>query len=249
MPLTTPMIVLGYNINPENPTIRINTGAAQTRSLDLPAGYHFPTSDDLVDALLTALNENTDGVNWFVSVDVDGFLTITCDVSSSIIWGDALTTIDPTLYGFTSATTTGTTHTAPNAMRGIWLPGRPLKNDPGRSPLIVGALKTALGGKVRGYQMGPEFGSRFVSWERLAESAIKEVYADADRPYGALDWLWGPGGMATGTPFRFYPDVTATGPSDYALYTVTSKKEPWVEEEISNAVRYRVELNLREWGF
>jgi len=239
-----PMIILSRYVAAANPTLRINTGSLQTVALTLSVGFHYPTEDDEIDALLDALNTNSNGVTWTHTLSDDGMLVLLASSSSSILWGDALSTIEPTFYGFTSSTTTGTTHTAPNACRGWWQPGRPFRDDPGREPITVSAMARTLNGGVRGYNLSPSLGERMVSWHRISEAQIKTQYAAAARPYNSLDWLWGEGGMSGGKPFRLYGDLTDL--AEFDEYTSTSAARPWKNEKISDLPRYEVQLSMGE---
>lgn len=258
MAVPEPMILPAIRFSTANPGIRVNTGAAQTLTLAVSVGANYFFSgdggaDDLCAILQTALNTNSNGVTFTVTISARNFITITASASSSILWADALTTVDETLFGFPANVGPGTSFTAPDQTKGVWIPStsdavtavRGFLTDSKVEPVTVGHLAEAIDGSCRGYDLSSSRGERSVSFHLIERAKILTALAASDEPYGALEYSWTQY-MARGREVRVYDDRTSRTANSYRRCRMKNRGRPWREMDVSRLKRYEVAFSMRE---
>lgn len=248
-----PCLLYAIRFASSNPTIRVNTGSAQTLTLGVTAGVDYfmsgdDAADDLVKKLEDCLNTNSDGKVFTVTINERNVLTIAVSGASSVLWADALTTVDETLFGFPSNVGPGTSFTAPDQTKGVWIPGtsaRPVgfRTDTRTEPVTVGAMMETVDGQSRVYDLTSTRGERVVTFHLIDRAKILTEYVAADEPFGALEHSW-TNGFCRGRTVRVYDDKSDR--TTYETFRVAGRGRPWREMGVSFIQRYEVELRLRE---
>ena len=82
---------------------------------------------DLIRILEESLNSNAQGNVFTVSLSTENIVTITSldALDFTILWKDALTTVDPGIWGFDPDVIDQDPHVAPWQSKGVWIPGEP----------------------------------------------------------------------------------------------------------------------------
>lgn len=185
--------------------------------------WYWVQGDRLVDAstrggvgdwlatLEVAINAHTSSAVVSVTRGADGRLTISCATSMRVLWGDALTTVDSRVFGFTQADpSAATSHLAPALPRGLWAPpgvwptwtSRPIaRRRVGVAESLSGRVRVATWAEARAL-LQLEFG-------RIQRAWALDEYAAATAPYATLEQVWS--ALSRGRPIRYLEDVTAPG--------------------------------------
>ena len=236
MPPPEKGLLLATRVSTANPAIQIqpdSQGGGSPEAVTIPLALgtdYWPTGDgqatsgreDLLALVDQGLDTNTDpgSETYTTTIDADGFVTITADTGNPfrLLWADAGTTIDPTLLGFTAVDSGhAASHTAPDAVQGLWLPAAPMLSDTYDVPQVVGRVVHTSGGGSRGSQHTEAVYHRGIRWDLLPREVVRLAEAAADRPFGTLEWFW-LNGAAAGHRFRVYDDWTSRTFSSYSVY-------------------------------
>lgn len=256
-----PILLTPVRFTAADPVLRIDSGTAQDIAVPLStdrdywfAGDGEGRTDraDLVRALQDALNLNTDGVRFTVTISSRNIITVAADASFQLLWDHANTTLAKEVFGFTGSTSSATSTTAPDAAQGCWVPStsdsriRPPRRDRRPQPVLVGSSQRTISGRRRAYDLSGEStlsDDRPLGWHIIKREKVLTEYAPADAPYGALDWWWKTGGAST-RPIRYYEDKTDR--TAFWLGRSKSARRPWAEDEGQKYLRYFVDLELAE---
>jgi len=253
--IADPILLVALRFTSANPVIRVDTGTAQDVTLTVAADTDYwmsgNGSGDLAQALEDALNTNTDGTVFTVTLSSRNVVTVTGDSAFQILWSHANTTVDPALFGFVGDTASATSAVAPDAAQGCWVPSvdddhpRPPMRDTRRQPVVRGVMTSTISGKSRSYNLSGsgDLGERRIRWHEIKREKVLTEYADTADPYGALEWWWETGEACSRT-LRYYEDKTNR--SSYFVCRAAELTRPWAEDESRIQLRYAVDLRLRE---
>lgn len=184
---------------------------------------------DLCDILETAIESHSNGPTVTVSVNTNGTLNISSNQTMRIQWSHVNNTLDPLIFGFTSAADSALsqTITSPNTVQGLWFPGYPPASDSRDRTPIVGGTAVALSGATRTSRLvsAPE-PQRELVFTLLSQAKVLREYEAATDPYGSFEEAWLTA-WASGRPVRVYDDLTTLATSSsYSLYRITDLSDP-----------------------
>ena len=247
-----------------NPVIRIHPdsggiGSAQdvTLTVAVNTSYYLSgdgSATDLVTILETALDSNTDGETYTVSLTgATQTITITADSASvfQILWSHANTTVAAEIFGWDSATdlTGANAYTAPSATQGAWLPLQPMRRDTGDESEVVGEAVVTGSGSAHGSSSGDTVYHRDITYDLLDPSVVKIADAVATGLYNTLERAWVTEAFGRGAPVRVYDDATSRTTSSFTAYTARRFTRPWRDQFDDLRVRlYEVRLELVRSG-
>lgn len=186
--MSYPVLLGGVVITASNKSIRFKEGLV-TETVNLVEGTYCLTgdggTDDLLEAVLTALATNTNAVNpntysatgSYVSVDpatASASITIAKATGSStfqILWADAATTFDPALLGFAETNTADNTSAKTSTLSptALWVSPDPHRELEPQTSKVV-SVKRSLSGRVRGLERS----SSMRSW-RLGLGFVRDT--------------------------------------------------------------------------
>lgn len=209
------------------------------------------TSDgegDLLEMLKECLDSHS-AVSTFTVAVVNGFVTVTSSAANfNILWGDGLTTLDATIFGFTQASFpfAVASATAPHYPKGRWLPGRFLSKDTRNRTPVVGSVSRSITGLVRTARLADPAATRDLMFELLPKSKALDEFAAAEGPYNTFETAWRDG-ISHGRRIRLYENEAsvASGPSAYAYYRTASLEDP-LRQRTSNLNYWDASLKLVE---
>lgn len=269
MAVPEPILLAPIRFPSDNPTIRFHpdsagAGTLQTVTLPVRAGidYYLSGTDDprenqldLCRILENCLNSNSNNATerYTVTLSAANIITITAVTANTftIWWDDALTTVDPTIFGFDVAVVGGPI-VATRATKGAWIPtpadgsysvGK--RFDSLLEPVGVGVTTITEDGNSRGYDLsGEDLGERTIGFHLVPRSKILTALADVTAPFGALEHSWKQLGLLSGRQFIFFDDRTVRTQDNGALLKLKNpRKRPWAEMGVSYLKRYEVELD------
>ena len=199
---------------------------------------------DLCAILEACLNTHAATSGFSVSVSASGFLTISVSggLTFSIEWGDAATTLDPVIFGFTAATynSTGSSLEAPNQTKGIWYSDKTRSTDSRDRQPVLGAVAETISGLARVSRLSLPKKTRELGWQFIPQAKSLDEYAAATEPSGSFESAW-LNGISKGYEFRVYDDASTRTSSSYGLYRVRSMDEPLTRS--SAPVRFDIALS------
>lgn len=136
----------------------------------------------------------------------------------------AFSTLDPRIYGHpypeeNYPDPAASSSTSINEPMGVFSPGRPVREDSRALPGHIWASSTSLSGKRRTARFAARPDRRKLMFDLLTKEKALQEYAAATEPFGALD-TWIDSALSLGMPFRYYPDESSLGTSDYQLLTL-----------------------------
>ena len=164
----------------------------------------------------------------------------------NILWGNAATTLDATIFGWPQTDTAGTgaTLTAPNLGRGLWRPGKPISEpDSRRRRVHLGGIAESLSGQYRVSNFGESVRQRELAFRLLQRSVALDEYATATEPYGTWEQAWE--SMRLGRPARLYADEATRTSTSYSLVRTRSLTDPLARDP-STPLRWGVDLQVAD---
>lgn len=182
-------------------------------SLDAEADYWMLDDGDTTDSLpkllelcLESHSEITTVTGALLISDVPTKLTITSDLSISILWTHGSTTLDKSIFGFTTDET-GTLITSNIAPQGLWRPrlGAYIDSRP-RQPYLGGVTR-ALSGATRVVQSAVAKKTRDYSYRYLNKTYALDEFALAAEPTNTFEQLQA-NGVMLGRKLRFCANET-----------------------------------------
>lgn len=162
-------------------------------------------------------------------------------------WSDSQTTLNPTIFGWTSADASvlSSPITAPNLPRGLWYAGKPVSEPDSRDRTVtLGGITEALSGAYRVSDFGTSVDQRTLGFRMLQRSVALDEYASSTEPYGTFQQLWG--SARKGRPFRLYPDDATLTSSAYRLYRMQSLTDP-LQRDPSTILRWSADLAVARY--
>lgn len=258
MPLAIPCLLLPIRFLAANPTIRVTLSTTSTLTLSVnPAEDYWISGDnnsslshgDLAGFLQRCLrtHPNANAYGFVVSLTADNFLVITNTTASdfTILWGDALTTVDPTIFGFTAISYTSSMAEldSPNQTKGYFSSGLPFKHDSLDEPTLVGSVVFSHSGSSRGNLISTIY-ERELQFHMLNRSVVKQAFSPASQPYGSWEYSWASGGMGQGCDIRVYSDRSLRNPVSFARYKINAMTRPWQRDDTVSILKYQGQLNL-----
>jgi hypothetical protein len=247
MPLANACILTPIRFDATSKTIRVTVDATtETLTMgSLVVGRNYWVSGDaqadadgsvggvgdLVTLLQTALTTHSVG-NFTVTVSSTGTVTITLTAGTTfqILWADALTTLDETIFGFTNTalpSPAAASSVAANKSQGIWSPNRPIARDSRDRQRVVGSVATAISGLQRAYRLALPRKDRDMSWILLPKEKALQEYEVATEPFGSFEEAW-VSAISQGYAFRVYDDEASRTSTSYSLYYARDIEEPLV---------------------
>lgn len=191
------------------------------RLTDLDAG--IGGVGDWLATLETAINGHTSSAVVSVIRGTDGRLTLSCATSMRVLWGNALTTLDSRIFGFTQADpSAATSHLAPALPRGLWAPPGvwPISTSRPIARRRVGVAES-LSGRVRVATWAESRGGLKLQFGRIQRAWALDEYAASTAPYATLEQVWS--ALSRGRPIRYLEDVTA--PNTYRTWRARTAME------------------------
>jgi hypothetical protein len=164
----------------------------------------------------------------------------------NILWGNAATTLDATIFGWAQTDTAGTgaTLTAPNLGRGLWRAGKPISEpDTRRRRVHLGGISESLSGLHRVSNFGTSVRQRELAFRLLQRSVALDEYATTTEPYGTWEQAWE--SMRLGRPARIYADETSRTSTSYSLVRTRSVSDPLARDP-STPLRWGVDLQVAD---
>jgi hypothetical protein len=225
-----------------------------------PGRYYWLTGDNQADAstnggvgdllrnLQTCIASHSDVGTITVSL-TSGFRVqvVTSSIATiNILWGDAATTLDATIFGWAQTDTAGTgaTLTAPNLGRGLWRAGKPISEpDTRRRRVHLGGISESLSGLHRVSNFGVSVRQRELAFRLLQRSVALDEYATTTEPYGTWEQAWE--SMRLGRPARIYADETSRTSTSYSLVRTRSVSDPLARDP-STPLRWGVDLQVAD---
>lgn len=237
----------------------------QTVTLAVRAGvdYYLSGTDDprenqldLCRILENCLNSNTNNATerYTVSLSSRNVITITIVGGAGafiIYWDDPLTTVDPTIFGWTrTATASSSTQLAPYQTKGAWIPGTSSRGVGKRydslvEPITVGATTVTENGYSRGYDLSPSLGERQIGFHLVDRAMVLNALAPAAEPFGALEYNWKSLLMCGGRQVIMFEDRTSRTQANGALLKHKGgRARPWKEMGTQYLKRYTVDFDF-----
>lgn len=206
---------------------------------------------DLVVLLKACLDTHSEADPVFsVSLNASHLVSIThLAAAFSILWSNGLTTLDPTIFGFTdSDTASGTSTTAPNLGQGIWKPARFISKDSCDRQTVVGAVSRSISGLVRTARLALPAKERELMFELVDKANALDRFASGTGPYNTFETAWRDG-LSHGRRLRLYENEDDIGDlfvsPEYGVYKVRDLEDP-LEQRSSNLNYWNVSLRLVE---
>lgn len=269
MAVAEPIFLVPIRFASDNPTIRFHPnnaggGTLQTVTLAVRAGvdYYLSGTDDprenqldLCRILENCLNSNTNNATerYTVSLSSRNVITITIVGGAGafiIYWDDPLTTVDPTIFGWTrAATASSSTQLAPYQTKGAWIPGTSSRGVGKRydslvEPITVGATTVTENGYSRGYDLSPSLGERQIGFHLVDRAMVLNALAPAAEPYAALEYNWKSLLMCGGRQVIMFEDRTSRTQANGALLKHKGRARPWKEMGTQYLKRYTVDFDF-----
>jgi len=225
-----------------------------------PGRYYWLTGDNQADAstsggvgdllrnLQACIASHSDVGTITVSL-TSGFRVqvVTSSIATiNILWGNAATTLDATIFGFAQTDTAGVgaTLTAPNLGRGLWRAGKPISEpDSRRRRVHLGGISESLSGLHRVSNFGTSVRQRELAFRLLQRSVALDEYATSTEPYGTWEQAWE--SMRLGRPARIYADETSRTSTSYSLVRTRSVADPLARDP-STPLRWGVDLQVAD---
>ena len=225
-----------------------------------PGRYYWLTGDNQADAstnggvgdllrnLQTCIASHSDVGTITVSL-TSGFRVqvVTSSIATiNILWGNAATTLDATIFGWPQTNTAGTgaTLTAPNLGRGLWRAGKPISEpDTRRRRVHLGGISESLSGLHRVSNFGTSVRQRELAFRLLQRSVALDEYATSTEPYGTWEQAWE--SMRLGRPARIYADEASRTSTSYSLVRTRSLSDPLARDP-STPLRWGVDLQVAD---
>lgn len=210
-----------------NDTLHLHTNALDDDVVVAAGTYYFRndgTAGDLVKAFQNALNTNTHGGTYVVTLLSTGVMHVTCNLAFALRWNDGPTTLPKATFGFNGNTgSTGVPYQcdSTNQVQNIWVPEQPYIRDTEDQPNYNVAMASSLDGHLRHLSHGVVY-TREIEIDILPPNKVwiaseVEVNESFERCYAAL---------AAGEVFEFCRDWIAH-PSVYTQYQIND--EDWIK--------------------
>ena len=236
-------------VNTENLTFSVTPGRYYwlTGAPQVDASTHGGVGD-LLRNLQTCIASPSDVGTITVSL-TSGFRVqvVTSSIATiNILWGNAATTLDATIFGWPQTDTAGTgaTLTAPNLGRGLWRAGKPISEpDSRRRRVHLGGISESLSGLHRVSNFGTSVRQRELAFRLLQRSVALDEYATSTEPYGTWEQAWE--SMRLGRPARIYADETSRTSTSYSLVRTRSVSDPLARDP-STPLRWGVDLQVAD---
>jgi hypothetical protein len=176
---------------------------------------------DLCALLETALNTHPSGAGFTVTLSVDNIITIANSTAFRVLWNNAATTLDATVFGFaqTDPGATATTAVGATQTRGAWCPRRAPGTDTRDVAGYTTGVAVSLSGRTRIARHATARAVRELTYDLLAERYALTEYAPAAEPTGTLEHVWSEA-LSLGRPVRYYEDEGSRTSTSYRLYTL-----------------------------
>lgn len=246
---TIPRFLWPFEIDGTNGNIKVTSGAVTEVLTVAPATYYWAlAANKFAGALQNALNTNTGGSTYTVTLGADGKLTVASDQAVTLFFNDPLTTLSPTLCGFIafnySDAVAPFSLVSPNQVQKIWNPEQEYIRDTEDFPTYGVSLTTACAGQQRGQRWRIALKQRDVELDLLPPRKIfqaEEVVAGEsfERFYAYL---------STGGEFIFQRDVTSG--SGWYPYVIRDQKwlSTWPPEIPSQLIRlFSLRFPMQQW--
>ena len=198
---------------------------------------------DLVSMLETALNANTVGATYAVSISATNQISISSTHSFKIKWADVGTTLDGSIFGAVAddPDPAATSTTIALTTRGIWSPTYPAWSDSREQQPISGGFSRSVSGLVRSSFFGLLNKERDLSWDMLQKSKTLREYRDGTiDTEGTLEDLWLLAGVL-GRRVRYYAD--AADRTAFESYRFRDASHPFARSE-HEQLRWRGDFRL-----
>ena len=201
------------------------TGDAQADALETDSDIG---KADLARLLRTCLRTHTHGAAVEVTLSTSTWkLTITAPTAIQIRWSNVNTTIDETIFGWTTDSAAATSITSMQEVIGPIVFGRPVTVDSRDRQSIVGGISSSLSGKVRVSRLSlpkkeRDFVVRFIE-QANALREYETTLTSVER--GWVDAL------SLGYPFRHYEQVSDIASTTYSVYRLRDLEYPLERNE------------------
>lgn len=182
---------------------------------------------DLVAMLQATIRTHAQCASATVTISNSTFkVTLANGTSVQILWSDAATTLDPTIFGWKTATDSiaGTSCTAPNVPKGIWRPRRAVVGGLVDRQPVVAATARAISGKRRSARLAAPYKERPFEFAFLQPSVAHPDFAASDAPYATFEQAW-IDAISLGRVWRHYDDESRISLGAYKLYSATKLKD------------------------
>lgn len=267
MPLTQPCILWPVRFAATTYAVRATVGGV-TETLNFPASgtltlnrNYWLSGDAQADSeggvngigdLLTMLKTTLDshsGVSFSEVSAYTGDNQVKVTASSGtfqILWAHAATTLDPTLFGFTAATSpdpAANSVLTTNRSSGCFYPGKLVTVDSRDRQPRSGGIATTLSGLSRVSNYCTPKKHRDLSWDLLTQAKALREYEDATDPFGSFEEMW-LSALSLGYPVRYYEDATLRTSSSYTLYKTRSLEDRLARSD-QYKVRWRTQVTLQ----
>jgi hypothetical protein len=164
-------------------------------------------------------------------VDFRVRITNTLDNGFRILWDDAGTTLDKSIFGFTESMAVSVdTIDAPNMPSGIWRPGRFVSKDGRERQPVVGAVARSISGETRTARLALPAKEREFSVELIPRARALSEFAAATEPYNTLETAWVEA-ISLGREFRLCEDES--DPDTFTAYKTRDLDDP-LKQRTSN---------------
>jgi len=210
-----------------------------TGTIDLTETYYVsgdggPT--DLVKMLEDALSGNALVIDFFVTEDGEGEITINGDADFKIDGDHANTTVDLTTWGMDNSgdhpPIDDQVYVVPRLAKGGFFPGEQPDDDPLPALPIIAGASVSLAGDTRVIKLEREIGSDLtLVWRALDAVLVRQLRATSTYAYANFERGWIES-ISEGHPFRYYEDATVDA---YQVYRVSPESlgpdHPWTEAD------------------
>lgn len=208
---------------------------------------------DLVRVIRDALNNNTAGGVFDVTLSNDGRMTIDCNMLFEILLSDPANTLDAGYLGMTAGVDTVQTTSLQSdfCVRTWWVPNMPVYRRNWGEADVVGASDQAANQMTLSYSLGESALVHRQVWLYIDQSRVKRRFASlANDPFNCFEWLWHEGGLSDGCRFRVYEDMSSRDlqltlpPHRRGVVTCrgSGQEKPWRVEEDQRLTSYEVEV-------
>ena len=176
---------------------------------------------DLCALLETTLNTHSGGAGFTVTLSADNIITVANATAFRILWANAATTLDATVFGFaqTDPGATATTQVGTTQTRGAWCPRRAPGTDTRDVAGYTTGAAVSLSGRTRIARHATMRATRELTYDLLAERYALAEYAPAGEPTGTLEHVWSEA-LSLGRPVRYYEDEGSRTSTSYRLYNL-----------------------------
>jgi len=254
MSIGTPCFLYPVRFSASSYDLVINHGGMnETISITVETGrdYWFSgdsTADDsngngdLVKLLEDALNSATMvGQSFTVELSSQNVITVTGAMIFSLLWDDAGTTLDGSIFGSDGSPTAADLSTVfPKVTSGIWSPGFPPWNDSRDQQPITGALSRSVSGLVRGSFFGLPNKERDLMFDMVNREKTLEEFRETTETHGTIEDLWIRAGCL-GRRVRYYPDEADR--DAFSAYRFRDSEHPFERSSI-DPFRWTTSLRL-----